>query len=352
MNHPPIFFNDIPAKKFQEHKHLGIILDSKLSFNSHIKSIISKSRQGIGMLRFLSQYLPRHSLNDIYKLYVRPHLDYGDVIYHIPHNMCEFSHCFKLSNQMEKLEAVQYSAALAVTGAWKGTSREKIYDELGWESLDLRRWSRRLVLFYKIINHLTPDYTRSPIPQRQESNYSLRRRAEIGQIRARTKIFKSTFYPNCLSEWGKIDPEIRGSRSVNVFKKKLLGLIRPPSKSVYGIYDPKLLSILTQLRVGLSKLNFHKFKHNFSDTLNPLCLINDGIEDTEHFLLLCHAYDIHRRDLLDSVNAILRPYGLSNLPNKELLQILLYGHEKLPFHSNTIILEATLKYIQATERFQ
>ena len=162
----------------------------------------------------------------------------------------------------------------------------------------------------------------------------------------------TTFYPNCLSEWEKLDPEIRGSRSVNVFKKQLLGLIRPPSKSVYGIHDPKILSILTQLRVGLSKLNFHKFKHNFSDTLNPLCVINDGIEDTEHFLLLCHAYDIHRRDLLDSVNAILRPYGLSNLPNKELLQILLYGHEKLPFHSNTIILEATLKYIQATERFK
>ena len=212
---------------------------------------------------------------------------------------------------MEKLEAVQYFAALAVTGAWKGTSREKIYEELGWESLDLRQWSRRLALFYKIINNLTPDYTRNP-PQHQESNYSLRRRATIGQIRVRTERFKSTFYPNCLSEWEKLDTEIRESCSVNSFKKQLLGLIRPPSKSVYGIHDPKRLSILTQLRVGLSKLNYHKFKHNFRDTLNPLCLINDGIEDTEHFLLLCHAYDIHRRDLLDSVN-------------RELLQILLYG---------------------------
>ena len=198
INHPPIFFNDVPVKNFQEQKHLGIILDSKLSFTSHIKSIISKSRQGIGMLRFLSKYLPRHTLNKIYKLYVRPHLDYGDVIYHIPHKTCEFSHSFKLTNQMEKLEAVQYSAALAVTGAWKGTSHEKIYEELGWESLDLRRWSRRLVLFYKIMKNLTLDYTRNPIPQRQESNYSLRRQATIGQIHARTERFKSTFYPNCL----------------------------------------------------------------------------------------------------------------------------------------------------------
>ena len=45
------------------------------------------------MLRFLSKYLPRQTLNEMYKLYVRLHLDYGDVIYHIPHNICEYSQC-------------------------------------------------------------------------------------------------------------------------------------------------------------------------------------------------------------------------------------------------------------------
>ena len=199
-NLPPIFFNGAPVMRVHEQKHLGVILDSKLSFASHIQSVISKCRQGIGMLRFLSKYLPRNTLNEIYKLYVRPHLDYGDIIYHIPQNICEFSQTVTLTNLMEKLESVQYSAALAVTGAWKGTSRQKIYGELGWESLNLRRWSRRLVLFYKIINNLTPDYTRSPVPQLQESDYSLRRRAAVGQIRARTERFKSSFYPNCLSE--------------------------------------------------------------------------------------------------------------------------------------------------------
>ena len=137
VNRPPIFFNKVPVKNVQEQKHLGIILDSKLSFASHIKAVISKSRQGIGMLRLLSKYLPRHTLDEMYKLYVRPHLDYGDVIYHIPQNVCEISHSVVLTNQMEKLESVQYSAALAVTGAWKGTSRDKLYGELGWESLNL-----------------------------------------------------------------------------------------------------------------------------------------------------------------------------------------------------------------------
>ena len=72
----------------------------------------------------------------------------------------------------------------------------------------------------------------------------------------------------------------------------------------------------TQLRVGPSKLNFHKFEHNFRDTLNPLCPINDGIEDTGHFLLLCHKYDHIRCDLLGSVDTVLRHHGLTNLPNK------------------------------------
>ena len=237
-NHPPIFFNNIPVMKVHEHKHLGIILDSKLSFASHFQSIVSKCKQGIGMLRFLSKYMPRYTLNEMYKLYVRPHLDYGDVIYHIPQNAHDCSQTVTLTNSMEKLESIQYSAALAITGAWKGTSRQKIYDELGWKSLNHRRWSRLLVPFFKITNNLTPDYTRSPLPQLQKSGYILRRQASVGQIHARTEKFKASFYPNCLSEWEKLNPEIKQAHSVSAFKKQLFAFIRPPKKLVYNKVYP------------------------------------------------------------------------------------------------------------------
>ena len=65
-----------------EHKHLGMILDSKLTFLSYIKEAIVKARRGIGIIRFLSKYVTRDVLDQIYKLYVRPHLDYSDIIYH------------------------------------------------------------------------------------------------------------------------------------------------------------------------------------------------------------------------------------------------------------------------------
>ena len=351
IDHPVILFNNIPVKKVNEHKHLGIILDSKLSFSAHIKAAISKARKGISLLKYLSKYLPRHTLSELYKLYVRPHLDYGDVIYHIPPKVCEFSQNIALSNLMEKVESVQYSAALAVSGTWRGTSREKLYAELGWESLSSRRWSRRLTLFYNIINNLTPLYTKEPIPPLQQSNYSLRNRDVIGRIKARTEKFLSSFYPNCICDWNKLDLEIRLAPSVAVFKAKLLSKIRPPAKSIFCIHDPIGLGYLFQLRVGLSKLNLHKFNHNFSDTVNPMCPTNDGIEDTEHFLLLCPSFHIQRRDLLAGVSELLRPFvQINTLPNNVLVQYLLYGNKELPDDVNKLLLELTLNFIHKTGR--
>ena len=145
-----------------------------------------------------------------------------------------------------------------------------------------------------MINGMSPVYTTDPIPQLQQSQYSLRRQDVIGRIRARTERFQSSFYPSCLSDWNDLCTEIRLAPTVEIFKKKLLSKIRPPAKSVFGIHDPIRLSYLTQLRVGLSKLNFHKFKHNFRDTINPMCPTNDGIENTEYFLLLCPSFEIQK----------------------------------------------------------
>ena len=249
---------------------------------------------------------------------------------------------------MEKLESVRYAAALAVTGTWRGTSRERLYNELGWESLCLRRWSRRLILFYKFVNELTPDYTRDPIPSLNETTYPIRSRPVVGQIRARTEKFKASFYPHCLLEWNKLDPEIRTSPTVGIFKKKLYAQIRLPANSVYGIYDPKGVAYLTQLRVGLSKLNSHKFRHNFRDKINPMCPISDGKEDMEHFLLLCDSFKEHRCSLLTDVNVVLQNSGHSVWSNS-VLQLLLYDDEILSFEVNRSILTLTITYILKTE---
>ena len=73
----------------------------------------------------LSLTLSRKQLLTIYKIFVRSHLDYADIVYDKA-----FTDSFK-----EKMKQVQYSAALTFTGAIKGTSRERLYKELGLESL-------------------------------------------------------------------------------------------------------------------------------------------------------------------------------------------------------------------------
>ena len=97
--------------------------NSKLDFDEHIKGVFDKASKSIGLICKLRNFSPRPSLLQIYKSFVRPHFDYGDIIY---------DKAF-IGSFQKKLETIQYNAALAITGAIKGTSREKVYSELGLE---------------------------------------------------------------------------------------------------------------------------------------------------------------------------------------------------------------------------
>ena len=88
-------------------------------------------------MKRLSINLPRDALLTIYQLFIRPHLDYGDILYDNPNN----------ENFQSKLEKVQYRACLAITGTIKGTSRETLSNELGLHSLIRRLWRSKLIFF-------------------------------------------------------------------------------------------------------------------------------------------------------------------------------------------------------------
>ena len=128
-NHPIVSFNNLPIYRKPTQKHLGLLLDEKLNFSEHIKEKLKKATKSINLLRKLNLSLPRSALLIIYKSFIRPHLDYGDIVYDQPNN----------SSLSEKIEYLQYNAALAITGAMKVSSKEKLYQELGSESLKDRR---------------------------------------------------------------------------------------------------------------------------------------------------------------------------------------------------------------------
>ena len=96
INHPDLFFNNFQINRCSHEKHLGLILDEKLSFKKHVDEKINKAMKIIGTIRKLNSMLPRFSLLTIYKSFVRPHLDYGDVIYDQP-NLQTFTDKFRQS---------------------------------------------------------------------------------------------------------------------------------------------------------------------------------------------------------------------------------------------------------------
>ena len=132
--YPSLHFNNIVRTQSATQKHLGILLDVQLDFEGHLKNIYSKVNKTIGVLRKLHNTLSRLPLLTIYKSFIRPHLDYGDIIYDQAYTA--------LFHQ--KIESVQYNSALAITDAIRGTSKETIYHELGLESSEKRRWYRKL----------------------------------------------------------------------------------------------------------------------------------------------------------------------------------------------------------------
>ena len=99
-----------------------------MNFSNHKKGKNFKSQQRYRFLRKFYNVLPRNFLIAIYKSFIRPHLDYGAIIFDQPENE---SFC-------KDIESVHFNAALAITGAIQGTSREKLYRELILETLKSR----------------------------------------------------------------------------------------------------------------------------------------------------------------------------------------------------------------------
>ena len=109
---------------------------------------------------------------------------------------------------------------------------------------------------------------------------------------------KNSFFPSTIIEWNKLDHNIRNSSSFNIFRKSILKFIRPSANSLFNCNNPKEIKFITRLRLGLSHLREHKFKHSFEDSLKQFCSCGLDIESIAHFLLHCPTYITERCTLL------------------------------------------------------
>ena len=142
-------------ERVQTYPQLGLHFNQHMSWSNHIDEQISKAGKKIGLIWKLSCSIPRFAVENIYTAYIRPQIEYANVVY---------ANCTK--EQSTRLEALQRRAAIACTRAYNRTPTKRILDELGWPTLECRRNYSSLVQLYKIRHGLTPRYLHSILPQR------------------------------------------------------------------------------------------------------------------------------------------------------------------------------------------
>ena len=193
-----------------------------MSFKKHFDEKIIKAKKSIGIIKHLSRYLPHKALDQMYKALVRSHLDYCDIIFHIPPTINQPPQMPTFDSLMEKLERIQYQAALAVTGAWQGSNCSKLYEELGWETLSDRRMVRRILNIHKIINNKTPSYLKHKLPPNHRPFLSNIFRA----VKCRTDRYMNSFFPHAIDSWNIVITDFEDLPLFDSLKKHLLSFFR------------------------------------------------------------------------------------------------------------------------------
>ena len=175
-----------------------------------------------------------------------------------------------------------------------------------------------------------------------------RNKDSIPLFNVKHNYFKNSFFPSTIIEWNNLDSNIRNSESLEIFKKRILAFIRPSANSTFHCHCPDGLKLITRLSLDLSHHRFHKFTHNFQDTLNPTCCCGT-VETTIHYLLHCPNFSNERLTLFDKLESI--DENIFSKDDSNISKVLPFGDDSFNDTKITSVLTASIEYILSTKRF-
>ena len=163
-------------------------------------------------MRKLKFKLDRKSLQTIYFTFIRPILEYADVVW----NNCT-------QYEINELDKIQNEAARIVTGATKLVSINSLIKETGWETLLTRRKKHKLFLFYKMQNDMSPNYLSSLVPPSvgNTTNYPLRNSSNLHTIHTNSQLYFNSFLPSVIRDWNELSEQTRNLPSIASFKREI-----------------------------------------------------------------------------------------------------------------------------------
>ena len=346
--YPRLLLSNTPIANVQCHKHIGLWISNNFKWDFHIKNLVDKCSIRLGILKSLKFKLNRKALETIFTLYIRPILEYADIIWSgAPQHL------------LSKLDYIINEAMRIVTGAPARSSVTELYKETGWLPLNKRREMHVLKMMFGIANNLCPAYLSNIVPstvrelppQVDKLRQNINSRISIGDIpirRTRLKLFDHLFPAIGTKLWNALPSSLKSLNTISSFKKELQKLYSPINSShklrqeLYGRGSRYENGVHSCFRMRCSKLKVH-LKNNLHVIDDESCSCGYPTEDVQHFLFSCPLYDDMRNNLLHSVQAVTTAEVTTDL--------LLFGSEELTKNQNFIIIDAVQLFLKDTKRF-
>ena len=207
--------NGEKVEGIRDTKYLGVTLNSKLTWDTHISKISSEANRMLGLLRRNLKYSPKHIKEAAYKSYVRPKTEYCATIWD-PQSTKDSS----------KVEMVQHRAARFVSNtphhrhAGQHASISNIISELEWETLAERRRKNRLIFLYKITNGLV-DVPQTYHPQLRTTQPPRGNQQEYQRPSSEVNAFAKSFLPRTIVDWNDLNSTTAAAASLEEFRRLL-----------------------------------------------------------------------------------------------------------------------------------
>ena len=347
-NSHPIYLNGELLDRVGAHKHLGLTLESDLSWNIHLTKVIQHANLKLSILTRVKD-LSRQTLDMMFKLHVRSILDYALPVYGPALDQ----------NQVAKLEKIQYFAARIATSTPKCSSTEKLYKDLGWETVSNRIKFLSISLFHKIHTNATRPLSRECLPPKNLNPDQTRSAKTYLDFPYPRQILQKTmdksFFSVASKQWDSLPTELKQTWDFPEFKEGLTEILKPKRCKLYNIGTKYANSIHTQLRIGRSQLNEHLFAIGRSGTQG--CLCNFPNESVEHIMLDCFLYNTEREALFNYIRNTRNVLSadLETYNRKSLLSVLLYGEHPLDYYRfpyNKLLFRAVQQFLVKTKRLK
>lgn len=339
----PLEFGDVTVEDSPSHKHLGLTLTSKLSWTEQVLSNVAKVEKRLPLFSALKHKLPSSVLLTMYTYFIRPLLEYADVIWD---NIT--------IQQSDMLDQLQYQALLVVSGCTQGTNYNKIRRIYGVELLSFRRKLHRLSLFHKIVHDKNvPAY----LKELTLDGRNLRRSARLRTLEPPdpSHVFhQNSFVPKTHSDWNKLPNHFRSIVSLKTFKEKYssqegigikydLPTIQPRSREI----------LLNKFRCDFTDLNEDKARHGY--LIDKKCRCGRENETHYHYFFKCQQYNQIRLEMHNSLEPILKK-PISELLKRKVVatKILVSGNDEVWIDAShhKELFTIVSNYIANTRRFQ